>query len=118
MSSNSFLLKSLSENIFSIIFSSKTRLLHNIPGAKPLFPIGNILDFASTDPHKKLYEYAQKYGDIMCFWLGNIPNILINNPKLIEQVLVTDRENFYKNSPRKAAKRVMNGSVFLSNGKD
>lgn len=118
MSSNSSLIKSLSEKSFSLIFSSKTRLLQNIPGPKPSFPIGNILDFASTDPHKKLYEYAQQYGNIMCFWLGNIPNILINDPKLIEQVLVTDRNNFYKNSPRKAAKPVMNGSVFLSNGKD
>lgn len=118
MSSNSSLIKSLSEKSFSLIFSGKTRLLQNIPGPNPIFPIGNILDFASTDPHKKLYEYAQQYGDIMCFWLGNLPNILINDPKLIEQVLVTDKDNFYKNSPRQAAKPVMNGSVFLSNGKD
>ncbi|WP_099065795.1 cytochrome P450 [Nostoc linckia] len=119
MSTNSSSLSSrFLEKIFPIFFSSKVRQLDNIPGPKPIFPVGNILDFFGNDIHKLLYNYALEYGDLMCFWLGGRPNLLINDPALIEQVLVTHRDDFYKNSPQKVAKPIMGGSLILSNGKD
>lgn len=106
------------ENCFPVFFGSKVRKLNNIPGPKPIFPVGNIFDFFGNDIHKLLYSYALKYGDLMCFWLGGTPNLLINDPALIEHVLVTHRDDFYKNSPQKVAKPVMGSSLILSNGKD
>lgn len=92
--------------------------LNHLPGPAPKFLIGNALDFIGTPSHIRLYEYGLAYGDIMRFWLFNQANILINDPTLIEQVLVIDRDRYYKNSPRKAAEPVMGDSLFLSNGKD
>jgi cytochrome P450 len=92
--------------------------LNRIPGPDPKFLIGNALDFVNTPSHIRLYEYGLAYGDIMRFWLFNQASILINDPGLIEQVLVTDRDLYYKNAPRKAAEPVMGDSLFLSNGKD
>lgn len=92
--------------------------LNLIPGPTPRFLLGNALDFVGTSSHIKLYEYNREYGDIMRFWLFNQANILINDPTLIEQVLVSDRDLYYKNAPRKAAKPVMGDSLFLSNDKD
>ncbi len=92
--------------------------LNRIPGPVPKFLIGNALDFVSTPSHIRLYEYGLAYGDIVRFWLFNQASILINEPTLIEQVLVSDRDRYYKNSPRKAAEPVMGDSLFLSNGKD
>ncbi|MGI2909198.1 cytochrome P450 [Tolypothrix sp. VBCCA 56010] len=92
--------------------------LNHIPGPVPKFLIGNALDFVGTPSHIKLYEYGLAYGDIMRFWLFNQASILINDPALIEQVLVSDRDQYYKNAPWKAAEPVMGDSLFLSNGKD
>lgn len=92
--------------------------LNRIPGPAPKFLIGNALDFVGTPSHIRLYEYSLAYGDIMRFWLFNQVSILINEPDLIEQVLVSDRDRYYKNAPRKAAEPVMEDSLFLSNGKD
>jgi len=95
-----------------------TNDINHIPGPAPQFLIGNALDFVGTPSHIRLYEYALAYGDIMRFWLFNQASILINDPALIEQVLVSDRDSYYKNSPRKAAEPVMGDSLFLSNGRD
>lgn len=92
--------------------------LNRIPGPSPQFLLGNALDFANTPSHIRLYEYSLAYGDIMLFWLFTQPSILINDPALIEQVLVIDRDRYYKNAPRKAAEPVMGDSLFLSNGQD
>ncbi|WP_204368597.1 cytochrome P450 [Neosynechococcus sphagnicola] len=92
--------------------------LSRIPGPEPKFLIGNSLDFVDTPSHIRLYEYGLAYGDIMCFWLFNQANILINDSGLIEKVLVSDRDHYYKNAPRSAAEPVMGDSLFLSNGKD
>jgi cytochrome P450 len=106
------------ENCFPLFFGAKVRQLNNIPGPSPIFPVGNIFEFVGNDIHLLLYDYALKYGDLMCFWLGATPNLLINDPALIEQVLVTNRDDFYKNSPQKVAKPVMGDSLILSNGQD
>lgn len=92
--------------------------IDRLPGPVPKFLIGNALDFLNTPSHILLYKYSLAYGDIMRFWLFNQASILINDPALIEQVLVTDRDRYYKNAPQKAAEPVMRDSLFLSNGKD
>jgi cytochrome P450 len=89
--------------------------LTRIPGPKRTLLVGNLLDFISTPPHIRLCEYGRNYGEITCFWLFNSPNILINEASLIEQVMVTHRNSYYKNAPRKAAEPVIGSSVFLSN---
>jgi cytochrome P450 len=92
--------------------------LSRIPGPDPKFLIGNALDFVNTSAHLRLYEYGLTYGNITRFWLFDRASILINDPALIEQVLVIDRDLYYKNAPRPAAEPVMGDSLFLSNGKD
>lgn len=107
-----------SRGLFSTFFRGKVKRLEGIPGPPPCFPLGNVCDFAKHSPHRLLELYHSKYGQVVLFWLGNRPNLLINSPNLIEDVLVNNRACYFKNNPHAAAWPVMRQSVFLANGDD
>src|SRR5690348_13080725 len=67
------------------------------PGPKGQFLLGN-LPALGKDLIGFLTRCARDYGDIVALRLFNMPAFLLNNPDLIEYVLVTNQRNFIKHS--------------------
>lgn len=68
------------------------------PGDKTLSPLGIVPRFA-RDPFGFLIEQRQRYGDVLTMQ-GPLyrPNILINDPDLVYQILVSQADHFQKPS--------------------
>jgi cytochrome P450 len=77
--------------------------------------VGNALDFVRTEPHELLYRYSREYGDLCKFSLGPKTFLFANNPKMIESILVTDREDYHKGIPTFAIKPIVRNSIFIVN---
>ena len=65
------------------------------PGPKPHFIIGN-MPLASRDPLAIFEEWAREFGDIFYYRALWIHVYFLNNPDLIEAVLVRNYQNFLK----------------------
>lgn len=64
-------------------------------GSKGMPLIGDMLAFY-REPHAFLLNLAREYGDIAHFRIGPINAFLINHPDYIQDVLVTNYQNFAK----------------------
>jgi len=71
---------------------SKT-ILEFPPG--PKFSL-RLLSQLSKDPIKTLSNFAQSYGEITHFKIGNGHVYLINNPDYIEKILIYNHKNLKK----------------------
>jgi cytochrome P450 len=65
------------------------------PGPKPLFIIGN-MPLASHDPLSIFEKWAREFGDIFYYRALWIHVYFLNDPELIEAVLVRNYQNFLK----------------------
>jgi len=79
------------------------------PGPKPHFPIGN-MPLASTDPLGKFLMWAREYGDIFYYRAAWLHVYFLNDPELIEWVLIRNSQNFLKD------RVVQNSRWFFGNG--
>lgn len=69
-----------------------------------------------SDPIKTLSKIAQRYGDISYFRLGREQVYLINNPDLIEKILIYDHRNFKKGKRLQIAKALLGEGLVTSEG--
>jgi cytochrome P450 len=90
--------------------------LEGIPGPTPLFPFGTLLDFWGAQPWDVCAGYEKKYGGITLAWMGCTPAVVLNDPELIREVLVTRHEDYYKDNPAKAFRPVLKVTEFNENG--
>lgn len=65
------------------------------PGPKPHFLIGN-MPLASSDPLTEFQQWARDFGDIFYYRAAWLHVYFLNDPELIETVLVRNYQNFYK----------------------
>ena len=65
------------------------------PGPKPHFPIGN-MPLASDDPLSKFLAWAREFGDIFYYRALWLHVYFLNDPDLIESVLIRNSQNFSK----------------------
>jgi cytochrome P450 len=70
-----------------------TATLTEIPGPKGSPLLGNLGAFR-RDPLGCLTRWAREYGDVVRLRFGAVPAVLINDPALIEEVLVTQGPAF------------------------
>lgn len=91
----------MSFNLFRLIFSSTVRPFDGIPGPAPTFPVGNLFDFLTKQkcPWEVVTKYGQKYGPMSVFWIFNQPAIVLNDPALIREVMLSRTQDFYKDEP-------------------
>jgi len=79
------------------------------PGPPPRFLIGNLPLF-NSDPLAIYTRWAREYGDIFYYRAGWMDVYFLNHPSLIEQVLVSQSQNFAKD------KVIQNSRWFLGEG--
>ncbi len=79
------------------------------PGPKPHFPVGN-MPLASDDPLGTFLTWAREYGDIFYYRAAWLHVYFLNDPELIEWVLIRNSQNLFKD------RVVRNSRWFLGNG--
>ena len=119
----------LGQSLFQLLNHRKIKQFKGIPGPIPSFPTGTALDFQNGKPTwEVLGGYGKEYGGLAVLWMLSTPSIVLNDPMLIRQVLLTleqqDQEaiangeppsrcpvtqamNFYKNLPLKALRPML-----------
>src|SRR5215467_16016550 len=85
------------------------------PGPKSSTPGGQIVAM-TRDPLKFLMKTAADYGPISHFMLGPQHTVLINDPELIDNILVAHDWNFVKGRGLKRARRVLGRGLLTSEG--
>lgn len=96
--------------------NKQLRRIEYPPGPSEIFPYRLALKFISN-PLPILKEIVDRYGDISHFKFGFRLNIyLINNPYLIENILVKDNRYFVKSPGLQLAKRVIGNGLITNEG--
>ena len=65
------------------------------PGPKPHFPYGN-MPLAGDDPLGTFLGWAREFGDIFYYRAVWLHVYFLNDPDLIESVLIRNAQNFHK----------------------
>ena len=68
------------------------------------------------DPLRYLHESAIKYGDIVFMHVGRVPIYTVNDPVLIERILVTDNKKFRKAHLLHLAEETLGNGLLTSEG--
>src|SRR5262245_37376355 len=108
-------MRGILESLFRLFYGSRIKRFAGIPGPTPTFPLGTILEFRGASPWDVCASYERKYGPVALIWLGSRPVIVLNDPDLIRDVLVTKWEDFYKDEPTKAFQPVLKKTEFNEN---
>jgi len=85
-----------------------------IPTVRPRFPGANLLAFR-RDPTGFLARMAD-HGDVVPMTLGPQLTVLVNDPELIREVLVTNARSFVKGRALERAKRLLGEGLLTSEG--
>ena len=113
-------------SLFSIMAGDAYDQLNGkIPGPDPSIPLGNAGSYLGANPWEPTVKYLEKYGDVVLVWMVTAPAILLNDPKLLSELLIeadahweTDHR-FYKDAPRPQLLPITTDtSCFINNGKE
>ncbi len=85
------------------------------PGPPGRILTGNLRDFADA-PLEFLARVARDYGPIASLRFGRTRAFLVNDPSLIEQVMVTHRARFVKSRPLRAQRRIFGNGLLTNEG--
>ena len=103
------------DTLFRMRYGSLMKKFEGIPGPTPIFPIGNMSEFATRNPWEVFVDYEKQYGGMTLCWLGGEPTLVLNDPNLIRDVLITKADDYYKDYPIKALRPVLRNTVFNLN---
>src|SRR5215210_4331349 len=85
------------------------------PGPRSVIPNKLLRNFIH-DPIKTLMDTANTYGDIAHFYFGRQHVYLINNPYLIEDILIRNNKNCIKSKGLQISKRLLGEGLVTSEG--
>jgi cytochrome P450 len=89
--------------------------VHLPSGPKGRFLIGHLPEI-NRDPLHYTLQWVREYGDVVGWQFGPFPAITVNHPDLIEQVLVTQVQNFVKSSVYRRGLRILGNGLLTSEG--
>lgn len=69
-----------------------------IPGPKPNFIFGNLIDIAREGLKGVFPKWTKKYGPIVGFYLGGNPQLLITDFELMRRIMIKDFNKFSNKS--------------------
>ncbi|CAI9741156.1 cytochrome P450 3A14 [Octopus vulgaris] len=64
------------------------------PGPEPSFPWGSLKEIQRKGKFVVDAEWLNEYGDVVGFYLGRQPALLIGDPEMLEQIMVKQFHNF------------------------
>src|SRR5262245_55417029 len=100
-------MRPLLAKLFRLFHRKKMQALAGIPGPTPLFPLGTLHEFWGKVAWDVCADYQKAYGGLTLIWVAGTPALVLNDPELIREVLITRREQFYKDDPTKAFRPVL-----------
>jgi cytochrome P450 len=103
----------VSRGVFNLLFGARRKALGTLPGPEPGL-LGTAGDFMGAPPWEVCARYAREYGGVTLIWLVGTPGLVLNDPELIEQVLVSRAAEFEKGSLVEVLKPVVTTSVFIT----
>ncbi len=109
-------MRRLLEGLFRRCFGRRARHFAGMAGPTPIFPFGNLLEFWGAKPWDVCAAYEKTYGGVTLFWIGTRPVLVLNDPELIREVLITKCDDYYKDNPAKAFRPVLRTTEFNENG--
>ena len=108
-------MQGLFQSLFRVRFGSRMKQFEGIPGPVPSYPLGTLGDLLGKKPWDVFADYGKKYGGITLIWMGGQPTVVLNDPKLIAEVLITKTGDYYKDYPIKALRPVLKNTLFNLN---
>jgi cytochrome P450 len=102
-------------SLFKMRFRSRVKQFEGIPGPAPSYPMGTLGEFRGKNPWEVCAGYAEEYGGMTLIWVGGRPTLVLNDPELIRDVLVTKFDDYYKDYPIKALMPVLKNTLFNLN---
>lgn len=85
------------------------------PGPHPL-AVARVLPRLRRNPAAVFEALARSYGDVTALRLPLLTIVLVNDPALIERVLVVDHAHFHKGRALEVAKRILGDGLLTSEG--
>src|ERR687885_2766876 len=70
--------------------------IHRAPGPRGRFLVGSLRDFRGDRLLETMEQARAKYGDVVRFRIGPRTVHLISHPDLTQEVLVKEKETFFK----------------------
>ncbi|XP_054708885.1 cytochrome P450 3A8-like [Uloborus diversus] len=70
-----------------------------IPGPKPNFIFGNILELYKKGPIKCQEEWVKKHGRVLGYFYGMKPILLVTDPMILKNIFVRDFNKFINREP-------------------
>jgi cytochrome P450 len=99
-----------------MLFHSRIKQFEGIPGPTPVFPLGTLLEFRAKNPWDVCAEYEKIYGGVTLIWEFAKPILVLNEPELIREVLITKAQDYWKDDPTEAFRPVLRETEFDENG--
>lgn len=91
--------------------------LHQLPGPKPRFPLGNLLDMRAQPLWQLSADLRQNHGPFALLWLVNQPLVFVHDPLAIGEILGAKSAAFYKHEPVAAMNPALRAvTTFTANG--
>lgn len=104
----------LSRGLFNLFFGARRKALASLPGPQPGLPLGTAGDFLGQPPWDVCARYGREYGGVTLVWMGPSPGLILNDPKIIEEVLETRRLEFEKGAVSDQVRPTVPNTVFIS----
>jgi cytochrome P450 len=103
----------LSRCLFNLFFGARRKAMGSLPGPQPGV-LGTLGDFIGQPPWEVCARYGREYGGVTLIWMGPNPGLVLNDPALIGEVLVTRRTEFEKGAVSDQVRPTVPHTVFIA----
>jgi cytochrome P450 len=106
-------------SLFRLFHGSRMKQFDGMPGPTPSFPLGTLPGFFhGRQPWDVCANYERTYGGVTLIWEGSQPVVVVNDGELIRDVLITKRDDYWKDAPSSAFRPVLKVTEFNENGEE
>jgi cytochrome P450 len=103
-------------SLFNLFNGGAVKGLAGIPGPEPTWPMGNV-GLLSGQNSWEVFAGLEEHGPVAVFWILGSPMVVVTDPDLVRDVLVDNRDAYFKIAPGPALTPVGGADfVFFING--